>query len=255
MASEDRTEELAGRTALVTGAGRGIGEAIATKLAGRGAHVVCTDVEGAEATAAALVAAGGSATGHEHDVRDLAGWERIVAQAVEQQGSIDILVNNAGVRSLVPDNAIGQDEENWQRVIDINLKGVWLGMKVALPRMVEGDGGRIVNIASLASVLGLINLCAYSAAKGGVLSMTRQVAIEYARQGVTVNAIGPGITSTPGMHANLTDDMHTQFTEAVPMGRMGTPEDQASMVAYLVGPEAAYITGQYFAVDGGWTAH
>jgi NAD(P)-dependent dehydrogenase (short-subunit alcohol dehydrogenase family) len=246
---------LAGKTALVTGAARGIGRAIALKLAGRGAHVVCTDVGDAQATATEIVDGGGSAAAYEHDVRDWAGWERIVGDTMRAQGAVDILVNNAGVRSLVPDNAINQDEENWARVVDINLKGPWLGMKAVLPHMVEGDGGRIVNIASLASVLGLINLCAYSASKGGVLAMSRQVAIEYAREGVTVNSIGPGITSTPGMHANLTDEMHKQFTEAVPMGRLGDPDDQAAMVAYLVGPEAGYITGQYFAVDGGWTAH
>jgi NAD(P)-dependent dehydrogenase (short-subunit alcohol dehydrogenase family) len=246
---------LTGKTAIVTGAGRGIGKAIATKLADQGAYLVCTDVADADTTAKEITDGGGSAVGHEHDVRDWAGWQQIVDEAMEATGSVDILVNNAGVRSLVPDNAINQDEDNWDRVVDINLKGPWLGMKAALPHMVDGDGGRIVNIASLASVLGLINLCAYSASKGGVLSMSRQVAIEYARQGVTVNSIGPGITSTPGMHANLTDEMHKQFTEAVPMGRLGDPNDQAAMVAYLVGPEAGYITGQYFAVDGGWTAH
>jgi NAD(P)-dependent dehydrogenase (short-subunit alcohol dehydrogenase family) len=246
---------LTGKTAIVTGAGRGIGKAIAARLAGQGAHLVCTDVADAESTAGEITDAGGSAVGHEHDVRDRAGWQQIVDEAMAATGSVDILVNNAGVRSLVPDNAIDQDEDNWDRVVDINLKGPWLGMQAVLPHMVAGDGGRIVNIASLASVLGLINLCAYSASKGGVLAMSRQVAIEYARKGVTVNSIGPGITSTPGMHANLTDEMHKQFTEAVPMGRLAEPGEQASMVAYLVGPEAGYITGQYFAVDGGWTAH
>lgn len=246
---------LAGKTALVTGAGRGIGRAIALKLASHGARVVCTDVENASTTAEEIVDADGSAVGHVHDVREADGWREIVAQAVADGGSVDILVNNAGVRSSIPDNAIGQDEENWQRVVDINLKGPWLGMRAVLPRMVDNGDGRIINIASLASVIGLINLCAYSASKGGVLAMTRQVAIDYARTGVTVNSIGPGITSTPGMHANLTEEMHAQFTEAVPMGRMGEPEDQANMVAYLAGPEASYITGQYFAVDGGWTAH
>lgn len=246
---------LEDKTALVTGAGRGIGQAIAVKLAGQGARVVCTDVEGAQATAEQIAAAGGDAAGHDHDVRQWSGWEEIVAEEASAGRTIDILVNNAGVRSLVPDNVLNQDEENWQRVIDINLKAPWLGMKAVLPGMLSQGDGRIVNVASLASVLGLINLCAYSASKGGVLAMTRQAAIEYAREGVTVNSIGPGITSTPGMHANLTDEMHAQFTEAVPMGRMGRPEDQASMVAYLVGPEASYITGQYFAVDGGWTAH
>jgi NAD(P)-dependent dehydrogenase (short-subunit alcohol dehydrogenase family) len=246
---------LAGKTAIVTGAGRGIGKATALRLSAQGAHVVCTDVADAETTAKEIVDRGGSATGYEHDVREWAGWEQIAADTKADFGPVDILVNNAGVRSRVPDNAITQNEDDWDRVVDINLKGTWLGMKAVLPDMVEGGGGRIVNIASLASVLGLINLCAYSASKGGVLAMTRQVAIEYARQGVTVNAIGPGITGTPGMHANLTDEMHKQFTEAVPMGRLAEPEEQASMIAYLVGPESTYITGQYIAVDGGWTAH
>jgi NAD(P)-dependent dehydrogenase (short-subunit alcohol dehydrogenase family) len=252
---EQETPVLAGKAALVTGAGRGIGKAIALKLSSQGAHVVCTDVADADKTAKEIADSGGSAVGYEHDVREWAGWEKIVGETMAGPGSVDILVNNAGVRSRVPDNAITQNEDDWDRVVDINLKGVWLGMKAALPHMVAGDGGRIVNIASLASVIGLINLCAYSASKGGVLAMSRQVAIEFAREGVTVNSIGPGITSTPGMHANLTDEMDKQFTEAVPMGRLGAPEEQASMVAYLVGPESAYITGQYFAVDGGWTAH
>jgi NAD(P)-dependent dehydrogenase (short-subunit alcohol dehydrogenase family) len=247
--------QLEGKSALVTGAGRGIGREIALKLAGQGAHVICTDVENAEGTAKEIVEAGGKSVGHAHDVTDLARWQEIVEQSLADTGSVDILVNNAGVRSLVPDNAIGQDEENWQRVVDINLKGPWLGMKAVLPQMVDGEGGRIVNIASLASVLGLINLCAYSASKGGVLAMSRQVAIEYARQNVTVNCIGPGITGTPGMFKNLTEEMHEQFTEAVPMGRLAEPREQAAMVAYLVGPDAGYITGQFFAVDGGWTAH
>jgi NAD(P)-dependent dehydrogenase (short-subunit alcohol dehydrogenase family) len=247
--------QLEGKSAVVTGAGRGIGREIAMKLAGQGAYVVCTDVENAEGTAAEITAAGGRAVGRIQDVAQWDGWAALAAETQEANGSVDILVNNAGVRSLVPDNAIDQDVENWQRVIDINLKGPWLGMKAVLPHMIAGGGGRIVNIASLASVLGLINLCAYSASKGGVAAMTRQVAIDYAEQNVTVNSIGPGITGTPGMFKNLTDEMHAQFTEAVPMKRLGEPRDQAAMVAFLVGPEAGYITGQFFAVDGGWTAH
>jgi NAD(P)-dependent dehydrogenase (short-subunit alcohol dehydrogenase family) len=255
MSQENENNQLQGKTAIVTGAGRGIGQAVAQLLASRGAHVVCTDVMGAESSAEEIVAGGDKASGFEHDVRDSARWAEIVNTTVSEVGPINILVNNAGVRSNGPDNAVEQTEEQWDRVVDINLKGVWLGMSAALPSMLENGEGRIVNVASLASVLGLINLCAYSASKGGVLAMSRQVAIEYATQNITVNSLGPGITDTPGMNANLTPEMGKQFTEAVPMQRLAHPREQASMIAFLVGPEAGYITGQYFPVDGGWTAH
>jgi NAD(P)-dependent dehydrogenase (short-subunit alcohol dehydrogenase family) len=248
------TLALKGRSALVTGAARGIGAATARALAEQGASVGCLDVTGAEAAAVALQADGFRAFGVTHDVRDSASWGAVVARAREAHGPVDILVNNAAVRSP-PDSAVDQRESDWDRVIDVNLKGVWLGMKAVLPEMIAAESGRIINISSLAAVIGMMNLLTYSASKGGVVAMTRQVAIEYAEYGITANSIGPGITDTPGMNESNTPEMSRVFSAAVPLKRLGRSAEPAALAAFLAGPDGGYITGQFIPIDGGWSAH
>ncbi|MGQ0622170.1 MAG: SDR family NAD(P)-dependent oxidoreductase [Panacagrimonas sp.] len=239
--------------ALVTGAGSGIGRATAMALAHAGHRVICADIKGAEAVAAALVAEGFPASGHVLDVRDSAAWTRLVEQILSAHGAVDILANVAGVVAPATDTVIDQTEADWQRVIDVDLKGVWLGMRAVLPQMIARGAGRIVNVASLAGLIGLPNLATYSAAKAGVIGLSRQAAMQYASKGVTINVVCPGLIDTP-MLGEITDDMRVAFAAATPVGRMGRPEDIAASIVHFAGSGGAFITGQVLAIDGGWSA-
>lgn len=240
--------------ALVTGAGSGIGRASAIALAHAGHHVVCADIKGADATAEGLVADGFSSSGHSLDVRDSTAWEALVAQLVSANGGIDVLANVAGVVSATGiDTVIDQTEAEWQRVVDVDLKGVWLGMRAVMPQMISRGGGRIVNVASLAGLIGIANLATYSAAKAGVIGLSRQAAIEYADKGININVICPGIIDTPIL-GDITAEMRSANAAATPLGRLGRPEDIAASIVHFAGPGGAFITGQVLAVDGGWAA-
>ncbi|MGQ0701017.1 MAG: SDR family NAD(P)-dependent oxidoreductase [Panacagrimonas sp.] len=238
--------------ALVTGAGSGIGRATAIALARAGHRVICTDVKGAESTAAAISAEGLPSSAHVLDVRDSAAWEVLVKHVVGAHGGIDVLASVAGVVSP-DDRVIEQSEAEWQRVIDVDLKGVWLGMRAVMPQMIKRGGGRIVNVASLAGLIGLPNLMTYSAAKAGVIGLSRQAAMQYAAQGININVICPGIIDTPIL-GDITAEMHNAFVAATPVGRLGRPEDIAATVVHLAGPGGAFITGQTLAIDGGWSS-
>jgi NAD(P)-dependent dehydrogenase (short-subunit alcohol dehydrogenase family) len=244
---------LDGQTAIITGAGSGIGRATARACAREGASVLCVDLAAADETAAAIAEDGGRAVALTMDVTDSAAWERCVERAAGTFGPVGLLANVAGVVSRGPDTALEQTEEEWQRVIDIDLKAAWLGMRAALPGMIDRGGGRIVNIASLAGQIGLMNLLSYSAAKGGVIAMSRQVAMEYARHGVKINTIAPGIIDTPIL-GDTTPEMTAVFSAATPCGRLGRAEEVAGAVLYLFSPEADFVTGQCITVDGGWGA-
>ncbi|MCK9284117.1 MAG: SDR family oxidoreductase [Rhodocyclaceae bacterium] len=238
---------------MVTGAGSGIGRATALLFATAGANVVCADISGAEATAEAIRVVGGIASSIVLDVRRQSDWAQLVEQATGEYGGIDVLASVAGVVAPATDTAVDQDEDGWQRIIDVDLKGVWLGMRAVIPGMLTAGGGRIVNVASMAGLIGLPNLAAYSAAKGGVISLSRQTAIQYAAKNVLVNVIAPGIIETPIL-GDIPDDMRVTLKSATPLGRMGRPEEIASMIVHLAGAGGSFITGQVFAVDGGWTA-
>lgn len=244
-----------GKVAIVTGAGSGIGRATAKRLSRDGASIVCADIANAEVTAAAIEADGGKATAVTIDVRDGDAWARAVETAKEAFGSLHLLANIAGVTSgeNETDTVIDQTEEEWDRIVSTNLRGSWLGMKAVLPTMLENGEGRIVNIASEAALIGIPGLAAYSASKGAIAALTRQAAIEYVKGGVNINAIAPGFIRTEiqdGMDWKILDEM----AEGIPIGHFGKPEDIAGMAAYLCSEDGKYVTGQVFAVDGGWNA-
>ena len=243
---------LQGQTAIVTGAGSGIGKASALMCAEEGAGVLCVDLRAADTTAAAITAAGGRATSFAMDVTDSEAWGRAVAEAAKL-GPVSLLANVAGVVSRGPDTVLEQTEQEWHRVIDIDLKSPWLGMRAVMPGMIERGGGRIVNVASLAGEIGLMNLLAYSAAKGGVIAMSRQAAMEHAKHGVKINSVAPGIIDTPIL-GDTTPEMTKIFSAATPLGRLGRAEEIAGVIAYLFSPVADFVTGQCYTVDGGWGA-
>lgn len=239
--------------ALVTGAGSGIGRATAIALAHAGHRVICTDIKGADLTAKVISAEGFPSSAHVLDVRDSGAWEALVKQVVSAHGGIDILASVAGVVAAATDTILDQTESDWQRIIDVDLKGVWLGMRAVMPQMIARGGGRIINVASLAGLIGLPNLSTYSAAKAGVIGMSRQAAVQYAGKGVNINVVCPGLIDTP-MLGDITAEMRSAFATATPVGRMGRPEDIAASVVHFAGPGAAFITGQVLPIDGGWSS-
>ncbi|MCS6909991.1 MAG: 3-oxoacyl-[acyl-carrier-protein] reductase [Anaerolineales bacterium] len=242
---------LSGKVALVTGASRGIGRAIALELANNGAQVVVNyakDSAGAEATVQAIQAAGGEAQAVQADVSDFKAAEGLVKATVEAFGSVDILVNNAGTTR---DQLIMlMSEADWDTVLAANLKSAFNCSKAAVRVMLRKRAGRIINIASVAGILGNAGQTNYSASKAGLIGFTRALAREVAARNITVNAVAPGFVPTA-----LTNDLPAEIKEAtlkqIPLGRWGQPEEIAYAVAFLASDRAAYITGQVLTVDGG----
>ena len=239
---------------IVTGAGSGIGQATAVRFGQEGARVVCMDIKAADQTAKTITDAGGQAAAHTVDVSKWADWQKVVDDAVSQWGKVDALVAVAGVVSRTVDTVVDQTEEEWDRVQDINLKGIWLGMKAVLPHMLSAGRGKIVNVSSLAAIVGLGGLAAYTASKGGVSALTRQAAMEYAPNNIQINAIEPGIIDTP-IQKGITPEMRQLHIDATPLGRLGDSVEIAHTALFLSSAEANFITGQMFVVDGGWSAH
>ncbi len=242
---------LSGQRALVTGASRGIGRAVALRLASEGASVALNYNSGreeAEAVAAEIAAAGGSAVALQGNVADAAQAEALVDAAAEALGGLDILVNNAGITR---DNLLMRlSEDDWDAVIDTNLKGAFLCTKAAIRPMLRQRSGRIVNMSSVVALTGNPGQANYTAAKAGLIGFTRTVAREVASRGITVNAIAPGFIATQ-MVDSIPEDLQAQIRERIPLGAFGTPEDVAGCVAFLVSADAAYITGQVLSIDGG----
>lgn len=236
-----------GKTALVTGAGSGIGEAIALGLAASGASVVVQDLkaEAAERVTAAITRAGGTAIPAVGDVSDPATVERLVAEAAGWQRGLQLLVNNAGIGGAqAPTGEYPLD--GWQRVIDINLNAVFYGMRFAIPEMLKAGGGAIVNIASILGSVGFANSAAYVAAKHGVVGLTKSAALEYSARGIRVNAIGPAFIDTP-LLAALPPGAKEALVAAHPIGRLGRAEEVADLAQYLLSDRASFITGAYCA--------
>jgi 2-hydroxycyclohexanecarboxyl-CoA dehydrogenase len=244
------------RTALVTGGARGIGEGIARRLAADGLRVVIADLLAgqAEEVAAELRADGAEAVAIETDVASTASVEAAVRAANEQFGPVDVLVNNAGWDDLMP--FLQTDEPFWDRVIEINFKGALRTVHQVLPGMVDRGWGRIVNIASDAGRVGSSHESVYSGAKGGLIALTKTIARESARHGVTANCVCPGPTDTPMFREVLAErgeSILAAMVSAVPMRRIGTPADVAAAVSFLASDSAGYITGQTLSVSGGLT--
>ena len=241
-----------GQIAIVTGAGSGIGLATAEGFAAGGANVVCVDWKCAEEAAASIRASGGKAQGVALDVRDAAGWRMLVQDVVEQHGRIDILVNNAGI-AVAGDTAADVTEEVWDRILDINAKGVWLGMRAVLPGMVARKSGKICNVASTAAHIGLRDAAAYCASKGAVLALTRQAGVQYAADNIQINSVSPGTTMT-GIQRDVTDAQRAAFLPLTPIGRFAQSPEVAAAILFLCSSGSSFITGSDVSVDGGMVA-
>ncbi len=246
--------DLEGRIALVTGASRGIGAAIAIRLAQAGAKVGVnynTSEEAARGVVQAITAKGGEAVLVEADISQAALAEAAVNRVIEQWRGIDILVNNAGInrdRLL-----LRMTPEDWDHVLDVDLRGAFLCTKYAMPHLIRQRRGRIVNISSVVGVSGNPGQANYAAAKAGLIGFTKAVAREVASRIVTFNALAPGFITT-AMVEGLSDETRQQILHRIPMGRFGSPEDVADAVAFLCGEGAGYITGQVLTIDGGLIA-
>jgi 3-oxoacyl-[acyl-carrier protein] reductase len=245
--------KLENKVAIVTGSGQGIGKGIAIELAKEGAKIIVSDInqENVDKTVDEIESLGSEAAGVRADVSNFSDVSQLVKESVKKFGKVDILVNNAGIYPFKP--LMNMEEEDWDNVLNVNLKGVFNCTKAVLPEMAKQNGGSIINIASIAgAVVGFSNLVHYSASKGGVLGFTRSAALELAQHKIRVNAIAPGAIETPG--AKIADEeVAKQFVQAVPLKRMGQPIDIGKAVVFLASEDSSYITGQMIVVDGGFT--
>lgn len=244
---------LDGKVALVSGAARGMGECEARLFVREGAKVVLGDVldEIGQQVAADLTRQGEAATYVHLDVTVESQWQQAVATAESLYGKLDILVNNAGIVRMAPLDETSLDA--WNEVITINQTGVFLGMKHAIPAMRRAGGGSIINISSVAGLVGLPNIPAYQASKGAVRLLTKNAAVQYAKDKIRVNSIHPGRIETP-MTANLTPERRAMVLDLTPLGRDGKPEEVAYGVLYLACDESSFVTGAELVIDGGFTA-
>ena len=250
---------LEGKVALVTGSARGIGSALAIGLAQAGAAVAVSDMpdrlEGAKAVQEKIEGLGCQSATYGLDVLDLGGIRAAMEGVVNDFGRLDVLVNNAGIRRRKP--ALEVTEEDWDAVVDTNLKGVFFCAQAAARPMIDQGGGRIINIASQMALVAREDRAAYCASKAGVANLTRVLALEWIKYGITVNAIGPGPTTTPGMLAADSRsplEVEQDLAANMPLGRRMEPEELVGAAIYLASPSASATTGHLLIVDGGWTA-
>jgi NAD(P)-dependent dehydrogenase (short-subunit alcohol dehydrogenase family) len=269
VSARTATGRLAGKVALITGAGSGLGRASALRFAEEGALVACVDLteETAAVTADAIVGAGGRAVALGADVSVAKDAERMTADTITAFGRVDVVFANAGISG--PGNAMDLEEGVWDRVIDVDLKGVWLSSKYALRDMVARGSGTIINTASIGGVVGVGGIFPYAAAKGGVIAMTRQLVVDFGSKGIRANAICPGAVPTALVtdtyearvkasgSSNVEADARAALDEMAkkyPAGRLGRVEDIAALALFLASEESSWITGQAINVDGGYTA-
>jgi NAD(P)-dependent dehydrogenase (short-subunit alcohol dehydrogenase family) len=251
--------QFEGKVALVTGGSAGIGRAAALLFAREGARVVVAadiNVKGGEETVNAIRGEGGEAIFVRTDVSRSADVSRLVKTAVEVYGRLDCALNNAGVPQAMRTPTAELTEEDWDRVININLKGVWLCMKHEIPQMLKQGGGVIVNTSSIGGLIGLPNRAAYTASKHGIVGLTKTAALEYARNGIRVNAVCPAFTRTPVMNRIFKENpgSEAKVSSLVPFGRLEEPEEVAQAVIWLCSEKASFVTGHAMAIDGGYVA-
>jgi NAD(P)-dependent dehydrogenase (short-subunit alcohol dehydrogenase family) len=247
-------DRFKGKSAIVTGGGSGIGAAIAKELAAGGASVLVADrnLASAEDVASTIAAAGGRAVAHEVDVADAAAVEAMVAAAVATFGGLHLAVNNAGIGG--PSAATADYPlDGWHQVININLNGVFYGMKYEIAAMLKSGGGAIVNMSSILGTLAFAQAPAYVSAKHAVNGLTKTAAVEYAEQSIRINAVGPAFIDTPLLSAIEPAAMQ-YITGLHPVGRLGTSEEVSALTCFLLSDEASFITGSYHLVDGGYSA-
>ncbi len=246
---------LKDKVAIITGAGSGIGRAIAQAYATEGAKVVVTGhhVASCKETVKLITGSGGHAIAVAADVSKTKDNQAMVAAAVKEYGRLDILVNCAGV--VLQSSLQEMTEEQWDEVIDVDLKGTFLGLKYAVPEMEKAGKGKVINITSIAGIVGFSQIAAYCAAKGGVIALTKEAAVEYAPKRINVNAIAPGVIKTKMTDSFLGDKkMADQFKAQIPYPRFGEPEDIAHLAVYLASDESDFVNGETVVIDGGQIA-
>ena len=249
---------LDGKVALITGAGNGMGQCAAELFAAEGARIVVADFDSTlgAGTVTTIEQAGGEAAFVKVDVSDDEQVAAMVAFAMERFGALHVLYNNAGIFPADDGGVLDTPQETWRRVMAVNLEGVWLCCKAGIPAMLDSGGGSIVNVASFVALMGAATAqIAYTASKGGVLAMTRELAVEYARQGIRANALCPGPIQTPLLEELLSDpDRRARRLVHIPMGRLGRAEELAKAALFLASDDASFMPGAALVVDGGITA-